>query len=80
VFCQPELHGRVADGDVPLRQQFMPMVQTSSEEIKMYAKDPKNKPKLDFKPKGTIPQPSMFFLIKHRTKPFKAEIQIGTIG
>lgn len=55
VFCQSELI--INDDDFPFKPQFMPIVKTNRSVIKEYSKNPKNKPKPDFTPKGIKPEP-----------------------
>lgn len=49
-----------ADQDVPFKQQFKPIVEVSQAELKDYARNPANKPKLDFRPKGGQQQPRKY--------------------
>lgn len=50
-----------AMGQFPFKSMQMPVVNVSAAEIEAYEKDPANKPKIDFKPRGVRAQLSKIF-------------------
>jgi len=54
-------HTPVAVGQFPFKSMRLPVMNLSGAEIEAYVKDPANKPKIDFKPRGVRAQLSKIF-------------------